>query len=165
MTPEELPAYLAALREKVAREGPQRVANAMAKTFLEEVSDVELVKTSHSRGTRTPSAPGEPPAIIGGHLKRSLHLFHAVQTGYASARSRVAPLIVYARIQELGGTITPKGHPFLRWKGLGGKGYVYARSVTLPERPYMRPVHRRLIADGRLRQSAVQALRGIIPGG
>jgi hypothetical protein len=136
----------------------------MATTFLREVSDVDLVRYSHQRLTRTPSPPGEPPALIGGHLKRSLHHYPAVRTGPASASSRVSPLIVYARIQEKGGTIVPHGHPFLRWKGLGGKGFVYARSVTLPERPYMRPAHHRLIADGRLRQAAIKAIRGLFGG-
>jgi hypothetical protein len=162
VTPEELPAYLARIRQRIEKEGPPRVANAMAKTFLTEVSDKELVRYSHRRGTRTPSPAGDPPAIIGGHLKRSLHLYPAVMTGAASARSKVTPLIVYARIQEMGGTVTPDGHPFLRWKGLGGK-FVYARSVTLPKRPYMRPAHRRTIADGSLRRAAIEALKGLMP--
>lgn len=165
MTPDELPAYLFRIRERVGEEGPPKVAYAMAKAFHEQVVNVELVRYSHKRLTRTPAPPGGPPAIIGGHLKRSVKLYPATVTGAYSARASVMPTIKYARIQELGGTVTPDGHPFLRFKGLGGKGYVYTREVTLPARPYMRPVHRRMIADGSLRRAAIQEIRKLVPGG
>jgi len=164
ISPDELPGYLAAIRQRVGDEGPQKAAYAMAKAFHAELVDVELVKYSHQKNTRTPSPPGEPPAIIGGHLKRSVKLWPATVTGPYRASSKVGPQIVYARIQELGGTVTPIGHPFLRFPAIGG-GWVFARKVKLPPRPYMRPVHRRMVQDGRLRQAAIAAIKRLVAGG
>lgn len=134
----------------------------MARKFHEQVADVELTRSSHRAGTRTPSLPGQPPAIVGGHLKRSLRLYPAIPSGEFRATSKVIPLIVYARIQELGGTVTAHGKA-LRWT-MGGKVY-FAKSVTLPPRPYLRPVHRRMIADGTLRKAAIDELAAWWAGG
>src|SRR5271170_1970695 len=98
-------AYLAKIRERIQKDGPPRVAYAMAREFHEEVVDVTLTRFSHKRGVRTTSPPGEPPATVGGHLRRSIRLYAASRTGTYTAESRVRPLIVYARIQETGGTI------------------------------------------------------------
>jgi hypothetical protein len=139
----------------------------MAREFHKVVSDETLVRSSHARGTRTPAAPGDPPALVTGALKRSLRLYPAVSSGAYRAKSSVMPLIVYARIQELGGTVTAK-HTYVDRRGRVQPGYLrwgkdgsyrYARSVTIPPRPYMRPTHRKLIADGRLRQAAIRAVR------
>jgi hypothetical protein len=73
----------------------------------------------------------------------------------------VVPLIVYARIQELGGTVTAHGGGVLHWKS-GGSDH-FAKSVTLPPRPYMRPTHRRTFQDGTLRKAAIEALNGLVP--
>lgn len=159
---EELPAYLASVRRRVGEEGPEKAAYAMAREFHAELSDHVLVQYSHPRGTRTNSPPGQPPAIVGGHLKRSLRLYAAVRTGTYSARSRVTPLIVYARIQELGGTVEA-GDRLLRWK-TNGK-FHFARSVRIPPRPYMRPTHRKMVSDGRLRSAAIRAVRGLVTHG
>ena len=59
----------------------------------------------------------------------------------------VGPTVVYGRIQELGGSIFPKGHPYLAfyWPEAppGMKrlpdGRVLVRHVTLPPRPYLKP--------------------------
>jgi phage gpG-like protein len=45
--------------------------------------------------------------------------------------------VVYARIQELGGTIRPKHGRWLVFE-IDGE-IIFARSVTIPARPYMRP--------------------------
>jgi len=82
----------------------------------------------------------------------------------------VAPLIVYARIQEQGGTVTAK-HTYIDRHGQVRPGYLrfgvsgdyhFARSVTLPARPYMRPVHTRMVADGRLRSAAAKAVGRLV---
>ncbi len=60
---------------------------------------------------------------------------------------KVGPTVVYGRIQELGGPIFPKGHPFLAFYWPGGPpglrrlpdGRVLVRHVTLPPRPYLKP--------------------------
>lgn len=132
----------------------------MAREFHKVVTDETLVRTSHKRGTQTPSMPGQPPALVGGHLKRAMRLYPAWSTGPGTAESRVVPLIVYARIQELGGTVHASGKA-LHWV-MNGKGY-FAQSVTLPPRPYMRPTHRKTVEDGRLRNAAIKELRGLVP--
>jgi len=171
MTPEELPAYWARLRQKIADEGPKAAANAMGRVFHNEVVGSELIRSSHAPGERTSSAPGEPPAAVTGGLRRSVRLTAAKPSGAYRATSEVSPRIVYARIQEQGGTVTAKHtyvdkhgntrQGYLRWAGPSGS--VFAHSVHLPARPYMRPVHRRLIANGRLRQSAADAVRRLVP--
>jgi hypothetical protein len=45
---------------------------------------------------------------------------------------------VYARIQELGGTIVPKKAKVLAWKGDDGEWH-FAMKVRIPARPYFRP--------------------------
>jgi len=77
-----------------------------------------LALTSHPPGTPTPSAPGQPPSLVSGALRRS------ITTGTVERRADgwaidVGPTIVYGRIQEFG--------------GVAGNG------ARLPARPYMRP--------------------------
>ena len=50
---------------------------------------------------------------------------------------KVGPHTVYANIQEFGGVIVPKRVRFLRWVDAGGEHF--ARKVTIPAHPYMRP--------------------------
>lgn len=45
--------------------------------------------------------------------------------------------VKYARIHELGGTITPKNGQALRFKGRNG--WATVKSVTMPRRPYLEP--------------------------
>lgn len=80
----------------------------------------ELSSTAHSRGTPTPSGPGQPPSLVSGDLRRSIIVEGPRQSG-AQFTATVAPTTVYARIQELGGNA-----------GRGG-------SAHLPARPYVRP--------------------------
>lgn len=171
MTPEELPAYLTRLRDKVAREGPRASAYAMARAFHTVVVDETLTRYSHGRGERTDSPPGQPPASVSGNLRRSVRLYPAVSTGAYSAQSSVVPLIVYARIQELGGVVVAK-HTYTDKNGKVRQGYLawntggkmhFAHSVKLPARPYMRPTHRQTVADGRLRQAAIDTLKKLVP--
>jgi hypothetical protein len=167
--------YLAKIRDRIQRDGPPRVAYAMAREFHEEVVDVTLTRFSHRRGTQTPSPPGQPPAVVGGHLRRAIRLYAASRTGAYTAESRVRPLIVYARIQETGGTIHAHGKA-LRWtsdaafgplaKGQKRKGNVhFAQSVTLPKRPYMKPTHEAVISNGRMRRAAVAEMRDLVTRG
>lgn len=48
------------------------------------------------------------------------------------------PHKVYAAIHEFGGTIVPINGPYLVFQGKDGKT-VFAKSVTIPARPYIRP--------------------------
>jgi len=101
---------------------------------------VQLSRYSHPPNTPTPSPPGQPPARISGHLRGGLSPTgpYPVGGGYGG---KVGPTAVYSRIQELGGQ--------------AGRNH----AVTLPPRPYMRPTHASVIADGSLRRVFVGAWR------
>ena len=48
----------------------------------------------------------------------------------------------YARIHDVGGVITPKTKRLLSW--IGESGRVFAKSVTIPARPYFTPAMKKL---------------------
>lgn len=56
----------------------------------------------------------------------------------ASAEAEVGTNLEYAAIQEFGGTIRPKNGRLLRWVADDGEE-IFARSVTIPARAYLRP--------------------------
>ncbi len=85
---------------------------------------LELSRSSHARGTKTPAAPGQPPSLVTGQLRRSVRMTRLDRTGTGQWTAHIAPTTVYSRIQELG--------------GVAGKGH---RS-RLPPRPYVRPAFR-----------------------
>lgn len=62
---------------------------------------------AHPRGTPTVSAPGEPPSVVTGALRRSVVSERVQHLGFSEAKGRVYPTVVYARIQELGGGYLP----------------------------------------------------------
>lgn len=134
-------------------------ANAMATEFHAELVDVTLRKSSHPSGTVTPSRPGEPPALVTGTLRRSAQVVPAVAAGSRAVAS-VRVGVVYARIQEKGGTVTAKRTKYLRFQYPSGKWHS-VKSAKIPARPYMRPTRDLLLATGRLQARAAQAIAGI----
>lgn len=85
----------------------------------------------HSPGTPTPSAPGQPPAIVTGALRASVRTTDP-KTGFGARYILVGPTMEYARIQELGGR-------------------------HLPARPYIEPTISRDM--GKVRDAFVAAVR------
>lgn len=86
-------------------EGPagEAAANAGAEALRDEMKR-KLGQRSHPRGTPTPSAPGTPPASISKSLKNSVAASPATGGG-GVWRARSGPHdIVYAAIQNFGGT-------------------------------------------------------------
>lgn len=124
MTPAELPAYLKAMGDKASRDAPVAAANAMAQSYQSAVVG--------SMGGASPSSPGTPPARRTGTLARSVQATPAKPSGGGQATSSVAPHTVYARIQQLGGTIH-----VVRAKVLTDGKSFFGKQVTLPARPYM----------------------------
>jgi hypothetical protein len=150
----ELPLRLSRIADALAAKGAAAAANAMATEFHTQLVDVTLTLTTHAAGQRTMSAPGTPPALVTGTLRRSAAIVPAVPAGTRAAAScRVAA--VYARIQELGGDVSVK-----RAKVLANKrtGQVFGRHVRLPARPYMKPTRDLLVSGGRLRARGNQAV-------
>lgn len=157
MDPAALPAVLAAISARAAAAAPD-VANAMAFAYQRHLVDVTLTRYSHPPQTKTPSPPGQPPALVTGTLRRSVRVDPAHGSGVAVAH--VAPHTVYARIQEAGGDIYPVRARYLRWTEDGVVHY--SRHVHLPERPYMAPATRETIADGSLHRAAAAVCATVV---
>jgi phage gpG-like protein len=164
MTPEELPAYLRRMKDRVSTDAPVAAANAMAQTYQGEV-----VRSMKGHGD-DPSPPGTPPARKTGTLARSVRAEPAVSDGPGRAKSSTAPHTVYARIQQLGGVIKPVRAKALHWggtpfgplrKGQKRDPGVFAKRVKLPARPYMvmTPATRQKIHD-----AAKRAIAGVLGG-
>jgi phage gpG-like protein len=110
----------------------QRTAKETSKILGRDaqlIARAHLTAKSHPPGTKTPSAPGEPPAMVTGRLARKVRIAPVVRasTGDGFYLVRVGPWgVAYSRIQEAG--------------GMAGAGH---RS-RLPARPYMAPTLREL---------------------
>lgn len=111
-------AGLQALAQRYAVEGAVAVHEG-AKLIADQAHSNLTAWGEHPRGTPTPSPPDTPPAMIDGHLSRSLQPGGIVMTG-AGAEEEVGPQgVVYARVQELGGRV--------------------GRGNYIPARPYLKP--------------------------
>lgn len=80
----------------------------------------QLTLRSHDPGTPTPSAPGQPPALVTGALAGSV-TSRGPTGGAGRYEMVVGATTAYARIHELGGR-TGRGH-----------------RTVLPPRPYLHP--------------------------
>jgi phage gpG-like protein len=116
----------------------QAAAVAMAAVAMRE-TQAQLGTSSHPKGTPTPSAPGSPPSLISGQLRRSV-IMQPVAPGHV----RVGATAVYARIQELGGDSGP-GH-----------------MTHLPARPYLAPALKKAAESGALTEAAMQVIQKVL---
>jgi phage gpG-like protein len=121
-----------------------RRATATASHLVERQIKLTLSTSSHARGTPTPSAPGEPPSLVTGTLRRSITVKGPHPFGLGRWESHIGPTVIYGRIQELGGVT-----------GRGG-------STVLPARPYVQPSFDRLVATGALTRIYHSAWRAAI---
>lgn len=135
---DQVTARLKLLRERASTVAPKAAVTAMAHTAL-TATQLELSRTSHPRRTPTPSAPGSPPSLITGTLRRSIVASPAVPIGPGVWRATVGGTVIYARIQELGGQ-TGRNH-----------------ATTLPPRPYLRPAAEKLASSGVLTEVGAKA--------
>lgn len=101
-------------------EGVKRGVDKGAREYGRQIRE-QLRLRSHPPGTTTPSAPGEPPALVTGHLARSVRHRRVRRLRAHVYEAATGPTVVYARIHELGGE-TGRNH-----------------ATTLPKRPYVRP--------------------------
>lgn len=134
-------AVTARLRELQARAaGPaaRAAVQAMALTGV-AATQVQLSRSSHRKGTPTPSMPGSPPSKVDGSLLRSITFTPPAPAGNGRWVATIGGTMIYARIQELGGQ-TGRNH-----------------ATSLPARPYLRPTTERLSASGTLTTVAVKA--------
>jgi hypothetical protein len=160
MTPDQVPGLLEAISARVNDAAGPAVLG-MANAYQARVSGVTLRTFFNAVDMPSPSPPGSPPAWVSGTLARSVHVFDE-QLGGPIASAKVAPDTIYARIQELGGTIFPHRFRFLRFPYAG---YIhYRKSVTLPSRPYMRPTTEEMVADGSLTAIAAAVFESSVWG-
>lgn len=80
----------------------------------------------------TAKSPGYVPYITG-NLKRSIT--HSIEAGNNKIIGKVGSNVVYAAIQEFGGTIRPKNGKYLRFKG--SYGWATVKSVTIKGKFYI----------------------------
>jgi hypothetical protein len=135
----------------------QDACDAMGRLFQISVRN-ELSRAKHAPHTRTPSPPGAAPALVSGRLRESVTKSDA--TPGPESECWVAPHTVYAVIQEYGGPMDAHTRRYMSWV-TDGRRY-WAKHVDLPERPYMRPVARRLSANGELTEVALGAFGAAI---
>jgi len=136
------------LREIARRAGDQggrAAAAAMAKEGKKAI-EAQLAKRSHTRGTPTPSPPGQPPAKISGRLHDNIVTQLPRQTGANRWEAAVGPQnVIYARIQDQG--------------GVAGRGH----HTVIPPRPYMLPA--KLAAQQAAHEAGTRAFLAAVHGG
>lgn len=111
-----------ALSAMVARQNAAtRIGLGKSAHLLEREIKAQLSLGSHERGEPTTSAPGEPPDLVSGDLRRSVQVEGPGPRGSGSWEVSVGPTVVYGRIQELGGRTGRHG------------------ATVLPARPYVAP--------------------------
>lgn len=95
--------FTGAIEASIARQlAATRIAVGQGAHLIEEKTKAALSESSHAKGTPTPSAPGGPPALVSGTLRRSVRVVGPTSIGKGFTAS-VGPTAIYGRIQELGG--------------------------------------------------------------
>lgn len=163
------------LQGKLARmtaEMTRQVSPAVYAVAGDVQRDAQVSITTGSVGGKNhkPSAPGAPPNSDLGGLANSIEVEKV-----APLHARVVVHSPYGAIQELGGTISHPGGTafFVGSDGLAvfvsneraaGKNYPRTKphTITLPERPYMRPAAAKNRESGRklMRAAVDRVLKG-----
>lgn len=159
MSPEELPAYLDAIRQRVNDLPATPASVAMARTYRTAVRR-NLTLTAHVRGTVTPVPPGGFPSRESGALRDAI-LPGPATAGGPVAMASVQADIIYASVQEYGRNIWRKNKKFMHFFYDGEQFRVH---VYVPPRPYMRPTVVQCIANGSLGRSAAKAFSAAVWG-
>lgn len=158
ITPAELPGYLAQIRQRVV-DSAVPVADAIGDAYKTHLKDVTLTESgSHPPVTRTPAAPGGPPAQMEGHLRDTVAKVPAVSVGEGIAETSVAPHTIYAATIQHGGV--HEGDMWL-WVRYVGAHEVLRRGwrkqrVEIPAYPYMDVAVREAVAAGKLQRAGAE---------
>ena len=105
-------AVKAALDRIVAESAAASVRIVKRAEVVVEANVKKQFTGSHARGEPTTSAPGSPPDVVTGTLRRSITSSPVSMSGFAAVGS-VYPTAVYSRIQELGGNGLP-ARPYMQ---------------------------------------------------
>jgi phage gpG-like protein len=154
----EVAEQLRAIRVKAVSDAPVAACRAMGETAQTAVK-VTLTSSTHSRGTPTPSKPGQPPSLVSGNLRRSVHRTTARATAPGVAYCAIGAMAKYAPVHEFGPvTIRAKNFPQLGNPDVGFFGV----QVTIPRRPFLAPTVERLVGSGMLTQVAVDGWQAVL---
>ena len=140
--------------------GAEAAANAMADVFKPEVQAV-LLSRRHAFSTKTPSAPGTPPAAISGALAASMLNEQAVEIGPETWESKSGPTAPWSRIQEMGGTMTAHSERGMRWQEPPGVWHM-SMEHDLPARPYLGVTAEAMAESGQLTDAAAAAFEAVV---
>ena len=141
------------LRALAETEAPLAAVRALSQGG-ETAVKVKLTSSSHPAGTLTPSAPGEPPSLVSGALRRSLKRTPAMATAPGCATCVLGSSLIYAPVHEFGPvTITAKRFPQLGNPTVGFFGH----QVTIPRRPYVAPAMAEYTGSGLASRVAADA--------
>lgn len=113
-------------------------ASMEAAQTIQARTRVLLLSKVHPFATKTPSAPGSPPAAISGELAGSILVSDDGDV------AEVGPTTDYGREQELGGPM--HGSP-MRWMQPPGVWHASYEHALLP-RPYLKPATESALLDG-----------------
>lgn len=155
----EVAARLREIRKLAESEAPLAAVRALSQAG-ETAVKVTLTSSTHREGTPTPSAPGQPPSLISGNLRRSGHRTTARVTSPGWARCALGFMAVYAPVHEFGPVIIrSKGNYPLRNRKTG---QVFGQQVTIPRRPYVFPAMKRYQESGMARRVAEDAWKAAL---
>jgi hypothetical protein len=157
VTPDEVPAFLRTL-QGAAMNAASPAANAMGERMEREVH-FQLKLAAHPPGQFYRAPREASPAFASGHLDTSM--FHTTAFSRVRATSVVGNTAIYAAVQEFGAIQWPSNHKFMHWRNTGGEFWM--RRVTIPEHPYFKPALKRIISNGSLRESALDAFKRSMP--
>lgn len=107
----------------------KRIAKAARGEMLAKAGTAGLLLVQNAALPKAPKRTGT--------LRRSIHT-EVLEQRADYAEVAVGTDVIYAAIQEFGGVVKPKVAKILHWVGEGGVD-VFAKSVTIPPHPYLRP--------------------------
>ncbi len=113
--------------------GLNRGMEGAMKKIVEEVRGRAVFYTRGTRATNPPDRLGRKTGTLASAIATRVIAKGGTVIGEIFVQS-----LVYARIQELGGTIVPRRAPFLVFTGRDG-GLVFTKKVEIPARPYISP--------------------------
>lgn len=146
-------AQLRVLRQRAATGAPLAACKALGQA-AETAVKVTLTSSTHPAGTQTPSAPGQPPSLVSGRLRRSVTRTPPRLAGPGNAFCLLGSVVIYAGVHEFGPvTIRAKNFPQL---GNPEAGF-FGRQVSIPRRPWLSTATERLISSGMATQVTAAA--------
>lgn len=152
-------ARLREIRRLAEEEAPLAACRALGQA-AETAVKVTLTSSTHREGTPTPSAPGQPPSLVTGDLRRSYRRTASRLAAVGLATCQVGSMLVYAPVHEFGPvTITSKGKYPLRNRNTG---QVFGRQVTIPKRPALATAAKRLETTGIARRVCEDAWKAAL---